>query len=126
MIFYCPVCWQQMPTRDVACIRCGTDPEHFSDETAFMRELVRAVFHPEAVSARRAIWILGEKRCPDAVPAFARAVERADPYQLLAMIEALQKIGTDPAHELLERLANHESSIVAWEARGALGSLSRS
>jgi len=124
MKFYCPVCWHDMPFAGVKCPRCGTDAGQFSSEATFVDKLLSAVFHPEPLTARRAIWILGEKQSEVAVPALAKLLKQGpDLYTLLAIVEALEKIGTPAAREMLQNLSAHKSAIVGREARGSLSRL---
>jgi HEAT repeat protein len=82
-------------------------------------KLIRALRHPEPLTRRRAVRILGERRVGEAIPALLLCASNgADPYLRAEVVLALQQIGTSSAASALARLAADPSVIVQQALRG--------
>jgi len=108
--FFCPHCWQEIAPAAARCPLCGADLAA-ADAEAYATKLIRALRHPEAQTAVRAAWILGERRHASAVPELIRVLESArDSFLAEAAVEALGKIGDERALPALTR-ASREGTL---------------
>ena len=120
MIFYCPICWNEISRQDQRCGRCGSDL-NAADARPLVEKLCSALKHPEGETAVRAAWILGERRESQAVPDLIRAVETAtDSFVVESAVEALGKIADPRAGACLKAAAEHGTVRVRIAAREAL------
>jgi HEAT repeat protein len=120
MVFYCPHCWKELPGAREICLNCGRKISSW-DEKAFTEKLMQALSHPEPETPVRAVYILGEKRTPEAVGRLTCLFRRSrDPFLQGEVIEAMGKIGGDEAFSLVVEALRHPSFIVRGEAVKAL------
>jgi HEAT repeat protein len=118
-VFFCPACWAEVPEKAALCPTCGADLETL-DRAEFDQKLIRALDHPEALTAVRAAEILGWRRTARAVPALlARYRRGADPFLAAAIALALGRIGGVEARAALRELERDPSVIVRRAAREA-------
>jgi HEAT repeat protein len=68
-----------------------------SERLSYREELELALRCPEALTARRAAYLLGELAEPDSVPALMLAVDEGDPYVAAEAVTALARIATPQA-----------------------------
>jgi HEAT repeat protein len=123
VIFYCPICWEEVAEKELRCSRCGSDLAA-ADTRPIAEKLCSALKHPEGETAVRAAWILGERREAGAVPELIRTVEsERDGFVVEAAVEALGKIGDPIAVECLKVAAEHGAVRVRIAARKALQKL---
>jgi HEAT repeat protein len=120
MIFFCPNCWKEIPCAQAVCPHCDHKISSW-DEKAFTDKLLQVLSHPEPQTAIRAVYLLGEKRTTEARDALARLFRRTkNPFLQSEVIEAMGKIGGDPAFSLLMEALHHPSFIVRGETAKAL------
>lgn len=120
MHWYCGSCWNPTKAPDEPCSRCGADPSTFSSRTSYVDKLLRATEHPDAVTVRRAVWILGEIGGERAVKRFDAMLDGpTDLYLALAILDSAERIGA-PATHIVERILSHPSSIVRTYASRAI------
>lgn len=122
MTAYCPRCWAEVSPAAQHCPACGADlGEEVGD---YLAKLIAALHHPEPLTQRRAAYLLGLLRNPDAVAALAAVLaSAADPYVKGEAARALGAIGGEQAWDILRRAAGDEaqSVIVRCAAAEALG-----
>jgi HEAT repeat protein len=109
--FFCPQCWYEVRPDATCCPGCGADLSVL-DQAEFDEKLVRALGHPEPLTAIRAAEILGGRHSRRAVDALRERYRvGADPYLAAAIATALGRIGGQEARHVLELLA-HDSSVI--------------
>jgi hypothetical protein len=106
--FFCPECWGEVAPGAPTCPGCGSDLRAL-DEAAYADKLRRALWHPEGFTARRAAWLLGQRREPAAVGALAeRAREGCGVYLAVGIADALAAIDTHEARVALDGMRKRE------------------
>lgn len=101
-----------MPEEAERCGACGADLAAL-DLAAFEDKLVRALWHPEPLTARRAAEILGRRGSRSAVSALlARYRAGTDAYFAADIARALGRIGGAEAEAALRAMGAHPSPIV--------------
>lgn len=119
-VFFCPACWSEVPEQAALCPACGADLEAL-DRAEFDEKLIRALDHPEPLTALRAAEILGWRRTARAVPALlARYRSGADPFLAAEIALALGRIGGAEARAALRELERDPSVITRRAARKAI------
>lgn len=119
---FCPNCWTTLASDELVCPRCRYDLHKYASLT-YEKKLILALGHPIPANRVIAIEALGELHSPKALPNFRKLLDNKDEdfYTLAAVIEALAKIGTNEAHQLLRKAARqHQSALVRRAALGAL------
>ncbi len=111
MTNYCPHCWAEVPAGAKICPACGAElGEEIGD---YLAKLIAALRHPEPLTQRRAAYILGLLRYPDAVePLAAVLASDADPYVKGEAAQALAAIGDERAKAVLRRIAGDKTQSV--------------
>ncbi len=122
MTFYCPACWKEIGEEDKKCPHCGSDiTEH--EKKSFDEKLIQALGHPIRETAAMAVWILGERKISESVVPLIRLFEQTDnPFLQRAILDALDKIGTEDALNFIMESLDHHISMVrrrAWEIMDA-------
>jgi HEAT repeat protein len=83
------------------------------DGASYVEKLIRALDAPEAATALRAAYLLGQLRAAAAVPALAAKLEESpDPYLSAAACEALGQIGTPEAAAAVCAARKHRFATV--------------
>jgi HEAT repeat protein len=119
-IFFCPNCWAQIAAGDSVCPACDADLDAL-DRQDFDAKLIRALQHPEALTARRAAWILGQRRTQDAVASLlSRYRTGVDSFLGAEIAAALGRIGNPAARAALGEMAADRSFMVRRAAQAAL------
>jgi HEAT repeat protein len=116
---FCRHCWHELNARAPRCPSCG---KATTERLPYREELELALRCPEALTARRAAFLLGELAEPASVPALARAVTTGDPYVAQEAVRSLARIGTPEALALLEQAKAHEFVTVRAAAAQLLAS----
>jgi HEAT repeat protein len=93
-VFFCRHCWHELPEDSAHCPVCG---QAAKERLSYREELELALRCPEALTARRAAYLLGELAEPDSVPALMLAVDEGDPYVAAEAVTALARIATPQA-----------------------------
>ena len=115
--FFCPGCWEEVAEDATRCGFCGADLAAL-DVEAFGTKLARALWSPEAATARRAAEILGRRCEAGAVLELLRRHRAgADPYLRAEIAKALGLIGGDEANAALLEIARDRSVIVRRAVR---------
>lgn len=111
-VFFCPACWGEVPQSAHRCPACGADLEAF-DKASFEDKLLRALWHPEPLTARRAAELLRRLGARRAVPELLeRYRSGVDPYLAADIARALVAIGGKEARIALTVIAKDPSIIV--------------
>jgi len=117
VIHVCPRCGAIRTPRDASCPDCGFDLAGF-DRAPFDEKLIVALFHPEPQTARRLAATYQLAGQPEAAAALERRYsESDDPYLQRAIVEALVRIGGEPAERILRMASRHPSVIVRQAAQ---------
>jgi HEAT repeat protein len=117
-IFFCPGCWDEVSEAARSCPTCGADLEAF-DRASFQEKLLRALWHPEPLTARRAAELLGRLAASPAVPKLlARYRSEVDPFFAAEIARALIEIGGEEARAALAVIPRDPSIIVRRAAGG--------
>jgi len=118
-VFFCPGCWGEISESAHRCPTCGADLEAF-DSASFQEKLLRALWHPEPLTARRAAELLGKLAASPAVP---KLLERyrsgVDPFFAAEIARALLEIGSEEARAALAVIAR-DPSIIVRQAAGPI------
>ena len=92
-----------MPSLQGKCLACHRDVDEIADHRGYFDKLVAALRHPEAQTAKRAAWILGEIKDSRAVSPLLEALSSSsDIYFAEAVVDALGKMGDKSILETLE------------------------
>lgn len=127
LTYFCPNCWNTLTSDELTCPHCHFDLHQYA-ALPYEKKLILGLGHPIASSRVIAIETLGELRSRKALPHFQKILdeEREDFYSQAAVIEALDKIGTPWAHQLLRKAARqHQSALVRRAAEGVLDKMKR-
>ena len=126
MRYYCPECWHDFGRDMECCPSCGHHIPAGWDGKDFVDKLIAALGHPEPETPIRAAWILGRIGDARAVASLLRLLETTrDVYTAQAAVEALSRIGTQPALEAVRRaVESHPATMVRDAARAALAEAS--
>jgi len=117
MIFFCPICWEEVNVKDIRCPHCGTDiTEH--ERKSFEDKLINALRHPEPETVQRAVWILGKLKSFKALESLKALFEKTDnPFLKIEILNALSEILTEDAFDLIVTALDSDESIVRRKAR---------
>jgi HEAT repeat protein len=100
------------------CPYCGADISAY-DQKNFDDKLINSLGHPVRETVGMAVWILGERKTVGAVAPLVRLFEMTDnPFLQRAILDALDKIGTEDALNFIMESIEHHISMVrrrAWE-----------
>ncbi len=112
MIVLCPACWNEVNTLAPLCENCGAVLS--GDKRTYSEKLIAALRHPEALTQRRAAYVLGRRRDRDAVPALIALLDAPgdDPYVCAEAACALAAIGGAEAWAALARVASNPARSV--------------
>ncbi len=111
-VYFCPGCWSEVSEGARRCPACGAELEAL-DAASFQEKLLRALWHPEPLTGRRAAELLGRLGVASAVPALlARYRSGIDPFFAAQIAQALAEIGGKEARAALDVLARDPSIIV--------------
>jgi len=125
VVFFCPACWKELPGDLNFCPHCYAQISSWSENT-FVEKLLQALSHPEPLTQIRAVYVLGEKKIAEAVPALTVLFRRSkDLFLQSEIVEAMGKIGSEAAISLLLKALCHPSFIVRGEAARSLGKIPR-
>ena len=121
---FCPDCWQEVNALAPVCETCGATLA--GDKRSYTEKLIAALRHPEALTRRRAAFILGRRRDQAAVIALTALLDAPgdDPYVRAEAACALAAIGGPEAMEALVRAASNPAASVIVR-RVATASLKR-
>jgi HEAT repeat protein len=114
LVYFCPHCWHEHARDALTCPSCGAS---VTERLPYREALELALACPEALTARRAAYILGELHDPASVRALADAVEIGDPYVAAEAVEALAKIGVPEAMHVIDAAKQHRYATVRAAAR---------
>lgn len=118
MTWFCPYCWAEVLPETEVCPRCGGDLRRHVD---LAEGLVLALRSPDALTRRRAAYLLGRMRAEAAVAALMKALEEDDPYVATEALEALHAIGAPQARQAVDAAIRHRYARVRRRARELLG-----
>jgi HEAT repeat protein len=116
LVHFCPHCWREHPAASTTCPSCGAQ---LAKRLPYREALELALACPEATTARRAAYLLGEIRDSASIPALTRAVETGDPYVAAEAIQSLAKIGGPEAMRVVVAARDHRYVTVRASARNA-------
>ena len=126
MIMLCPHCWQQVDRNAAVCLQCGGDLS--SDARDYLEKVITSLHHPDALTQRRAAYLLGLIGDARAVPVLIDVLHDNgfDPFVRAQAAESLGILGGPSAQPELQAAASNpaESVIVRASARTALATLS--
>ena len=114
--YFCRHCWREVHAAAFVRPACGAQQDEW---LSYREKLELALTCPEAQTARRAAFLLGEIADPRSVPALRRAVGNSDPYVAAEAVLALGRIQTMEAHELVVAALRHRFATVRAAARTA-------
>lgn len=112
MIFFCTTCWKEITCEEKICPQCGADiKEH--EQKGFEKKVINALKHPERETVQRAVWILGRLKSIESVKPLMSLFEKTDnPYIKAEILDALDKMGTPKATNIIEEAVNSAFSVV--------------
>jgi HEAT repeat protein len=113
---FCRHCWHEVEPDARVCPACGAAQD---ERLPYREELELALACPEALTACRAAFLLGELGEACSVPALARAVDSGDPYVAAEAVLSLWRIGTSEARNLVHAALAHRFATVRAAARSA-------
>jgi HEAT repeat protein len=114
--FFCPSCWKEIREEDKKCPYCHADLAGYQEKT-FEEKLINALTHPERETVRRAVYILGRLKSVLAVKDLRALFDRTgDPYVKRETLEALDRIGTEEAVDLIRKAVKSDMAIVRRKA----------
>ncbi len=122
LTYFCPNCWTTLASEELICPRCHFDLHQYT-ALPYEKKLILGLGHPIASSRVIAIETLGELHSKKALSPFDQILEdeKEDFYTQAAVIEALMKIDTREARQMLRNAARrHRSALVRRAAQGAL------
>jgi HEAT repeat protein len=121
LTYYCPNCWSILQGEENHCPNCHFDLGEYKD-LPYEKKLLLAVNHP--IPSRRviAIEILGKRGSTDCLDAFEHLLQKPDEdfYTLSAVIDALSRIDSPRAEQLLNQAAHHRSYLISKKAKRSL------
>jgi HEAT repeat protein len=114
VIYFCRRCWREVDQHAVTCACCGALQ---AERLSYREELELALACPEALTARRAAYLLGLVADARSVPALGRAVSGSDPYVAEEAVRALAKLDSEEARKIVRAAADHPFVTVRAAAR---------
>jgi len=90
------------------------------DRLEYREALEHALHCPEALTSRRAAWLLGQLGDERAVPALISALDFGDPYVAAEAVTALACLGGPQAWRAVRAAAGHDFATVRKAAGDAL------
>jgi HEAT repeat protein len=125
LIYFCPVCWKEIPAQATTCPHCSADLRQ-TDSRTFVEKLLSALHHREPQTAVRAAWILGERRDRVALHELICVLESAtDGFLVEAAAEALGKIGDNQSLDALQKASEQGPVRVRIAAQKAIEAIHR-
>jgi hypothetical protein len=112
--YFCPHCWAEVAAQDRRCAGCGAD---LTDRPGYRQALELALRCPEALTARRAAYLLGRLGDALAVPALIQALAHGDPYVAAEACTALARLGGAAAWSAVRAARTHRYASVRAAAR---------
>ena len=121
MIFYCMNCWAEIAEDCGSCPKCGAFQEELLKED-FNQKLIRALSHPEPETVLRAIEIIGNRKCNEAMPFLKNIItEHRDPFRTAQALEAFLKLESPNKIEFIREYTDQKYGfIIAKKARELL------
>jgi HEAT repeat protein len=114
---FCRHCWHEIEASASRCPFCGKATQ---ERLPYREELELALRCPEAFTARRAAFLLGELADAASVPALAGTLASGDPYVAEEAVRSLARIGTPEALALVEQGRAHRFVTVRAAAKRLL------
>ncbi|MFN3976292.1 MAG: HEAT repeat domain-containing protein [Aquificaceae bacterium] len=114
--YFCPACWSFVEEKDKVCPNCGYDLEEFHN-LPYEYKLIMALKHPVKELRRNAVYIIGRKDLELAIPHLEVMINKeADPFILMEIADALSRMSSPQALELLRALSQHKYPMVRSRA----------
>ncbi|WP_339945551.1 HEAT repeat domain-containing protein [Thermodesulfovibrio sp.] len=111
--FFCPSCWRGIPDFVIICPYCQYDLKSYQS-LSYEEKLIHALKHPVKEIRRTIIYIIGLKRLEKAVSELERMIdEEEDPIILMEIANALRKIRSRKAKEVLDKMKSHKFPLIA-------------
>jgi len=107
--YFCPQCWAEVAAQAPRCAACGAD---LTGRPAYRQALEWALRCPEALTARRAAYLLGRLGDRRAVPALIEALKQGDPYVAAEACAALAQLGGKTAWSAVREARTHAYATV--------------
>jgi len=114
---FCHHCWREHPPDASRCPSCGRS---VTERVPYREALELALHCPEALTARRAAYLLGELGDSEAVSALIQTLDGDDPYVAAEAVGSLARLGTAAAWDRIRAAVEHRFVTVRAAARAAL------
>jgi hypothetical protein len=116
ILYFCPACWSTVSKDDKVCPNCGYDLTEFH-QLPYEYKLIMALEHPVKDMKKNVIYTVGRKDLELALPHFELMVNReTDPIILMEIADALSRMSSPEATNLLRKLAQHRYPVVRSRA----------
>ncbi|MFN3598700.1 MAG: HEAT repeat domain-containing protein [Aquificaceae bacterium] len=116
VLYFCPACWNVIGREDKVCPNCGYSLEEFHN-LPYEYKLIMALEHPVKEMKRNVVYTIGRKDLEIALPHFEVMISReTDPIVLMEIVDALSRMSSPKAFELLRSLAQHPYPVVRSRA----------
>ncbi|MCX8075467.1 MAG: HEAT repeat domain-containing protein [Aquificaceae bacterium] len=116
ILYFCPACWSVVSRHDKTCPHCGYDLMEFHN-LPYEYKLIMALEHPVKEMKKNVIYTVGKKDLEIAIPHLEVMIAReTDPLVLMEIADALSRMSSSKAVELLRSLAQHPYTVVRSRA----------
>ncbi|MDW8097079.1 MAG: hypothetical protein RMI44_02980 [Aquificaceae bacterium] len=116
ILYFCPACWSVVEKEDKVCPACGYDLTEFH-QLPYEYKLIMALEHPVKEMRKNVIYTVGRKDLEIALPHLELMASReTDPLILMEIADALSRMSSSEAMNLLRLLAQHQYPVVRSRA----------
>ncbi len=116
VVYFCPACWSVISRGDKVCPNCGYDLEEFHN-LPYEYKLIMALEHPVKEMKKNVIYTVGRKDLELAIPHLEVMINKeTDPLILMEIADALSRMSSSQALELLRALSQHKYPVVRSRA----------
>ena len=116
VLYFCPACWNVIGKENKVCPSCGYDLDEFHN-LPYEYKLIMALEHPVKDMKKNVIYTIGRKDLELAIPHLEIMIgKETDPIILMEIADALSRMTTPKALELLRILSQHRYPVVRSRA----------